>query len=551
MNERRKIENRRNFNTEVKDYIKYKSSCRCSHCGKDLKSDFTIEHVIPLNKGGSNDLSNLVALCQDCNAKKEDFIYYPTEYYKYLKDEFLHELELNQSMYYDEFDWLSPTQVMPEDTKELKVYINPKGLCDRKGNPILTQSTVLLRKCYYKDLDAVFNFFIKHVSCDVLTLEEYKAHIKARISGYFDKGVIYCITSKMGEIKCVIPIVFKHLDELDSEAPRGGVIPVIDDLFVSNDNCNLASALSMAIDFILGTMVKCFEKPIYFGMFSNTHSNLAIELTGLETIRFMDYGYTVTEVNIADKMLATTCGISRKAGRLSYIIGKWSISDDSTNHKSLNREPTSEEEGQRTLKSYKLYDVESLEAFRSECIEFGNFVSKEFGYRGRKRSKVTKKGLGLELVDLPTSSIIIPPKSNLCGTIPLHIKKQIDEGMQKPLRVSVDNVISKRDVATLVYLIGKGKNTIKCYRELRPVNEDIKVPQVTKFKSHKKVNVPIEELTFPKGTDYNMEFDSSVKCLAEIKTIGITTDGVICKKDVPYALYLKSKGVKKLSCYCN
>ena len=252
-------------------------------------------------------------------------------------------------------------------------------------------------------------------------------------------------------------------------------------------------------------------------------------------------------------MLATTCGISRKAGRLSYIIGKWSDSDDSTSHKSLNREPTSEEKGQRTLKSYKLYDVESLDSFRSECIEFGNFVSKEFGYgyRGRKKSKVTKKGLGLELVDLPTASIIIPPKSNLCGTIPLHIKKQIDEGRQKPLRVSIDNVISKRDVAILVYLIGKGKNTIKCYRELRPVAESIKVPQVTKFKSHKKVNVPIEELTFPKGTNYNMEFDSSVKCLAEIKTIGITTDGVICKQDVPYALYLKSKGVKKLSCYCN
>lgn len=553
MNERRKIENRRNFNTEVKDYIRYKSNCRCSHCGKDLKSNFTIEHVIPLNKGGSNDLSNLVALCQDCNTKKDDFIYYPTEYYKYLKDEFLHELELNQSMYYDEFDWLSPTQVMPEDTKELKVYINPKGLRDRKGDLILIQSTVLLKKCYYKDLDDVYNFLLKHMRCDVLTDEEYKTHIKGRISKYFDKGVIYCITSKIGEIKCVIPIVFKHLDELDSEAPRGGVIPVIDDLFICNDTCNLASALSMAVKFILGTMVKCFEKPVYFGMFANTHSNVAIELAGMEIIRSISYGYSVTEVNVMDKLLAEACDVNRKAGRISYIIGKWIESDESASQRHLDRAPTSEVKGQKTLKTYKLYDIESLEHFRSECIEFGNFVSKEFGYgyRGRKKSKVTKKGLGLELIDLPTASIIIPPKSNLYGTIPLHIKKQIDEGRQKPLRVSVDNVISKRDVATLVYLIGKGKDTIKCYRELRPINEDIKVPKVTKFKPHKKVNVCIEELTFPKGTDYNMEFDSSVKCLAEIKTIGITTDGVICKKDVPYALYLKSQGVKKLSCYCN
>lgn len=148
---------------------------------------------------------------------------------------------------------------------------------------------------------------------------------------------------------------------------------------------------------------------------------------------------------------------------------------------------------------------------------------------------------------MPTASIVIPPKSDLCGTIPLHIKKQIDEGRQKPIRVSVDNVVSKRDVVTLVYLISKGKRTIKCYREFKPTNEVIKVPQVTKFKLHKKINVPIEELKFPKGTD----FTSSVKCLAEIRTIGINSDGVICKKDVPYALYLKSQGATKLSCYCS
>lgn len=554
MSERRKIENRRDFSDDIKEYIKYKSDCRCSHCGKTLKTDFTVEHVIPLNKGGSNDLSNLVALCQDCNFKKEDFIYYPTEYYKYLKKEFLNELEINQSIFYDEFDWLSPNQVMPEDTKEISVLINPKGLKDRKGKHILVKSNVLLKKCYYKDLDAIYEFLLKHMRCDVLTDEEYKAHIKGRISKYFDKGVIYCITSKLGEVKCVIPIVFKHLDELDSEAPRGGIIPVIDDVFLSDDTCNLADALCVAFDFILTSMTKCFEKPIYFGFYANSHQNVAIDVAGHYILGAMDYGYRVTEVNVVDKMLSEMRGASRKAGRISYIIGKWSKTNGVDREILLDVKPTSTENGVKTLKTYDLYKDCELEPFRFECKDFSMFVSKEFGFnaRGRQRnSKVTRKGLGLELVDLPIASVIIPPKSNLCGTVPLHIKKQIDEGMQKPLRVSVDNVISKRDVATLVYLIAKGRSTVKCYRELRPTNEDIKVPQVTKFKSHKKVNVPIEELTFPKGTDYNMEFTSSVKCLAEIRTIGITSDGVICKKDVPYALYLKSQGVKKLSCYCN
>lgn len=358
----------------------------------------------------------------------------------------------------------------------------------------------------------------------------------------------------MGEIKCVIPIIFKHLDMLDSDAPRGGIIPVIDNLFVSSDNPNFSSALTDAIDFILSSMAFSFERPIYFGMSNESHNNLAVEVTNVSTIGTMDCGYIVSEIDIVDKMLTTNYKLSRNAGKISYIIGKWSVGEHgihSVDEINLYREATSTVKSESSLKEYELYDIGDLDAFRADCIEFANFVSKEFGEGHRGRDRVTKKGLGLELVDLPTASIIIPPKSDLCGTIPLHIKKQIDGGRQKPIRVSVNNVVSKRDVAILVYLIGKGKRTIKCYRELKPTNEVIKVPQVTKFKLHKKVNVPIEELTFPKGTDFNMKFTNSVKCLAEIRTIGINSDGVICKKDVPYALYLKSQGATKLSCYCN
>lgn len=130
--------------------------------------------MIPLNRGGSNDISNIVALCLE----KDDFIYYPTDYYKYLKEEFLDELKVNQSMYYDEFDWLSPNQVLPEDVKEFKVAINPKGLRDSKGRPIITKSIILVKKAYYKDLDDIYKFMLKHLRCDVLIDEEYKKHIK-------------------------------------------------------------------------------------------------------------------------------------------------------------------------------------------------------------------------------------------------------------------------------------------------------------------------------------------------------------------------------------
>lgn len=39
----------------------------CLACGKP---EATIDHVIPLSRGGRNDFSNLQALCGDCNSRK-------------------------------------------------------------------------------------------------------------------------------------------------------------------------------------------------------------------------------------------------------------------------------------------------------------------------------------------------------------------------------------------------------------------------------------------------------------------------------------------------
>ena len=47
----------------------------CAHCGKKLTTKtMTIEHIIPLSRGGANDPENLVALCYDCNQKKGNML---------------------------------------------------------------------------------------------------------------------------------------------------------------------------------------------------------------------------------------------------------------------------------------------------------------------------------------------------------------------------------------------------------------------------------------------------------------------------------------------
>jgi 5-methylcytosine-specific restriction endonuclease McrA len=40
----------------------------CLKCGSESK--LTIDHVVPISKGGSNDFSNLQILCEKCNSLK-------------------------------------------------------------------------------------------------------------------------------------------------------------------------------------------------------------------------------------------------------------------------------------------------------------------------------------------------------------------------------------------------------------------------------------------------------------------------------------------------
>jgi len=55
----------------------------CRYCSKDLSEEVTtIDHMIPLSRGGTNWPSNLVPACASCNSRKGDKTYF--EFCKYL-----------------------------------------------------------------------------------------------------------------------------------------------------------------------------------------------------------------------------------------------------------------------------------------------------------------------------------------------------------------------------------------------------------------------------------------------------------------------------------
>ena len=64
---------RRTFNKQEKKSVYAKGNGHCAICGKKLSfRKLTIDHIIPLAKGGTNHFDNLQPVCCECNRFKSD-----------------------------------------------------------------------------------------------------------------------------------------------------------------------------------------------------------------------------------------------------------------------------------------------------------------------------------------------------------------------------------------------------------------------------------------------------------------------------------------------
>ncbi|MDR0912613.1 MAG: HNH endonuclease [Methanobrevibacter sp.] len=54
----------------IKRTVFEKDNCTCQACGNRNYEDLTIDHIIPIFKGGTNDINNLQTLCKECNSIK-------------------------------------------------------------------------------------------------------------------------------------------------------------------------------------------------------------------------------------------------------------------------------------------------------------------------------------------------------------------------------------------------------------------------------------------------------------------------------------------------
>lgn len=56
----------------------------CYYCHRQVRpEELTMDHVVPLSRGGKSNKGNIVSACKECNSKKKSLL--PVEWEEYLK----------------------------------------------------------------------------------------------------------------------------------------------------------------------------------------------------------------------------------------------------------------------------------------------------------------------------------------------------------------------------------------------------------------------------------------------------------------------------------
>ena len=61
---------KRNVSESKKKYVASNQQWKCTKCQIILDATYEVDHIVPLYKGGNNDVHNLEALCRNCHGKK-------------------------------------------------------------------------------------------------------------------------------------------------------------------------------------------------------------------------------------------------------------------------------------------------------------------------------------------------------------------------------------------------------------------------------------------------------------------------------------------------
>lgn len=195
---RKKSDIRHTFSWDEKYELLNKTDYRCAHCGKKIGmiNGCTVDHYIPLSKGGTNDKKNLVPLCVDCNRVKADSIY-PPDWYDYLKDEYMDEIVGILGDFAEKTGFVGRNYFLLFDLMSTST-INSNGAME----------DVYYKRANYSDLDEIYRLYKRYFR--KYSIRKSDAEIKKWVSLVFDYGCFYINCEEHGyckRIDVIVPIV--------------------------------------------------------------------------------------------------------------------------------------------------------------------------------------------------------------------------------------------------------------------------------------------------------------------------------------------------------
>lgn len=206
----KKYYDREHFTLDEKEDICAKSGNKCAHCGTPIYAGYqmTVDHFIPLDKGGSNQMINLIPLCKDCNETKDNKLY-SMDYIQYLKPKYKKQIEDYLNSYVQVIDYCQRHRLLAYDEYNRSILITPKNV-RRKNKSVGVKSRYVLKYATWDDLDKITDYLIRYLKKNNVLDSEEAA--RENIIFWMQFGCIYYV-ERNGEVTTMIAMTIKQLGE--------------------------------------------------------------------------------------------------------------------------------------------------------------------------------------------------------------------------------------------------------------------------------------------------------------------------------------------------
>lgn len=224
---------RKDWDIVDKMHILSKTNNRCAHCGTPLSiSSMTIDHFIPVSRGGNNDLDNIIPLCFECNQNKDSMVVQPSAYFDFLSPQYLELAEEMYSNFMTDTDNRHYRSLLSVDlfkfkdssidsyleritaihNNTIRALAKTKGFSKDKVSLLCKQHELRIegfrkhtvKRAEYSDLDEIWKYYIQCGKNTGSYFRGDKAKIKEILTQLHLHGCIYFIRNKEGEIICCI-----------------------------------------------------------------------------------------------------------------------------------------------------------------------------------------------------------------------------------------------------------------------------------------------------------------------------------------------------------